>query len=69
MGLERRISSEEHLWFCGGHRFESQHLHGSPDPCASPVSGALRTSSNPLGYQAHTWYTDIHVGKTLIHTE
>lgn len=37
-------------------------------PSATPVPDNLMPNSGLRGYQAHTWSTYIHVGKTLIHT-
>ena len=42
--------------------------HGSSQLSMTPVPRALMPSFDLLGYEVCTWCTDIHVGKTLVHT-
>lgn len=42
----------------------SQHPHGDSQLSVTPVPGE---SSGLQRHQVHTWYTDLHAGKALIH--
>lgn len=46
----------------------SQHPHDSSQQSLAPVPRDLKTSSDLLGHQRCTWYTDMHAVRTLIHT-
>ena len=50
-----------------GLRFDSQHLRSRPQPSFTPVPWYPRSSSVLCRCQACTEYTNIHVGKTVIH--
>lgn len=43
--------------------------HKEAHSCLHLKSGNPITSSVLCGYQAHTWCTNLHAGKTLIHTQ
>lgn len=48
-------------------KFYFQQSHGSFQPSVTPVPGHRMPSSGLSGHQLHTWHTNTHVAKTLIH--
>ena len=47
--------------------FNFQHPHGGLQPSVTPGSETPKPSFGLHRFQAHSWYKDMHAGKTPIH--